>query len=161
MTSAELDTSAEWSECLVKHARQDLIFLHKLARKMESIVNSLKSRHMLGFNSVTNHSRLSTEYYVRILSCFPPKTLEKLDLVEDWSSVTKEFVEEIFQECLGVYEGYKGVRGSLYLKVICLIKKVWIALLDNLEELSGVASHVVAFAKKVRENLESLRDDEY
>jgi hypothetical protein len=98
---------------------------------------------------------------VRILSCFPPKTLEKLDLVEDWSSVTKEFVEEIFQECLGVYEGYKGVRGSLYLKVICLIKKVWIALLDNLEELSGVASHVVAFAKKVQENLESLRDDEY
>ena len=25
MTSAELDLSAEWSECLVKHARHDLI----------------------------------------------------------------------------------------------------------------------------------------
>jgi hypothetical protein len=115
---------------------------------------------MLGIDSVTNHGRPSTEDYMRILSCFPPKTLEKLDLVEDWSGVTKEFVEKIFQEYLAVYAEYKDVRGSSYLKVICLIKKVWIALLNNLKELSGVASHVLAFAKKVRENLESLRDDE-
>ena len=35
------------------------------------------------------------------------------------------------------------------------------ALLDKLDELSGVSSHVLAFAKKVRENLESLPDDEH
>ena len=123
---------------------------------MKSTLNTSKSRHMLGFSSVTNHGILSTEVYERILSSLPPKTLQKLDSLEDWSSVTKEFVEEIFQESRGVY-----VLGSSCLKVICYIKKVWIALLDKLDELSGVSSHELAFAKKVRENLESLPDDEH
>ena len=91
-----------------------------IASKMKSTLNTSKSRHMLGFSSVTNHGILSTEVYERILSSLPPKTLQKLDSLEDWSSVTKEFVEEIFQESRGVY-----VLGSSCLKVICYIKKVW------------------------------------
>jgi hypothetical protein len=161
MKSAELDPSARWSESLVEHARHDPIFLQKHARNMESLFHTLKSRHMLGFDSVTHHGRLCTEDYVRILSRFPPKTLEKLDHVKDWTHVTKEFVEGIFCECLEVYAEYKDVHGSSYLMIICLIKKKWIDLLDKLDELSGVDSHVRVFAKKVRENLKNLRKDEY
>jgi hypothetical protein len=101
MKSVELDPSAQWPECLVEHAGHDPTFLQELARNMESLFHTSKSRHMLGFDSVTNHGNLCTKDNVQILSCFPPKTLEKLDL-KDWSDVTKEFVEEIFHECLEV-----------------------------------------------------------
>jgi hypothetical protein len=128
---------------------------------MESILHTSKSRHMLGFNSVTNHGKLRTEDYLQILSCFPPKTLEKLDRVRDWTGVTKEFVEEIFCECLEVYVEYKDVRGRSYLKIICLIKEEWINLFNKLNEFSGVDSHVRDFAEKVQENLKTLSKDEY
>ena len=80
--------------------------------------------------------------------------------MRDWCDVTKEFMEEIFQECLGVYVEYSSVRGSSYMKVIGLIKKEWLTLLDKLDELSGVDSHVLAFAKKVQENLKTLDEAE-
>ena len=47
------------------------------------------------------------------------------------------------------------------MKVIGLIKKEWLTLLDKLDELSGVDSHVLAFAKKVQENLKTLDEAEY
>ncbi len=162
MTSrVELDPFARWPKSLVENAGHDLTFLQKLAGNLHSLLCSSKSRHMRGFDSVTNHSNLRTEDYVRILSSFPPKTLEKLDHVRDWSDITEEFVEEVFRECLEVYAEYSSVRVSLYLKIICLMKEEWIELLDNLNELSGVDSHVLAFAKKVRENLKTLGKYDY
>jgi hypothetical protein len=80
--------------------------------------------------------------------------------VRDWTDVTKEVLEDIFCECDEVYTEYKDVCGSSYLKIICLIKEEWIDLLDKLNELSGIDSHVWYFAKKVRENLKSLSEEE-
>jgi hypothetical protein len=48
-----------------------------------------------------------------------------------------EFVEEIFCECLEVYAEYSSVRGSSYMKVIGLIKKEWLGLLDKLDPMRG------------------------
>ncbi len=81
--------------------------------------------------------------------------------MEDWSNATKKFVEEIFQESIGVYDEDSGLPGCAYLKIICRMKKELFVLLDNLKKLSGVDGKVLAFVKSLCENLDSLEDAEY
>jgi hypothetical protein len=58
-------------------------------------------------------------------------------------------MDEIFQVCIGFYTKYKHVCGWMYLKLICLMKKQCIMLLNKLDERSGMGGHVLLFVKKV------------
>jgi hypothetical protein len=57
--------------------------------------------------------------------------------MNNWGKVTKKFVDEIFQECIRVYDIYSIPPGCEYLKIICRMKKEWFVLLDKPKKLSG------------------------
>jgi hypothetical protein len=123
----ELDPEAQWVDSLLVHDGHDQNSLYDIASKLKEDFDTTNSRHMAGFDAVTNHTRLTIIHYIGILSCLPPAFLTLFDAVKDWSDVTWEFVECIFTTCKVIYEGFVEVPGCTYMKAICHTKKQWVA----------------------------------
>lgn len=157
----ELDPDAKWIKSIEVHDGHEPTFLLKLARKVQTVFDTTTSRHLLGFDSVTKHEKLDTKDYLLILSCLPPKFLHMFEELKDWSNVTKDFVEAIYQMCQRLYKRFADVHGCSYMKAICYMKKEWVVFLNVFDQLDDVDKSVNDFVVKLRENLKNLCDDDY
>ena len=77
--------------------------------------------------------------------------------MKDWSDVTREFVEGIFETCKVIFEGYSQVPGCSYMKAICLMKKERVMSLEIFDQLNcDEDGYVSQFVKNLRVHLEDI-----